>query len=112
MLRVESGEPIDDVARAGRIALVGEQGGDPLRVLGRRRAEGDELAVGHDRDGTAARSARIPGGSTRIRCGPVGIRCGPATRPPRTSTDSPNGPIAGGLIGIPAAAARVRTAAR
>src|SRR6185369_1920005 len=95
MLRVEAGEALDDVARAGWIALIGEQGGDALRILGRRRAERDGRSIGHGGDGTAGRS-------TRIRCWPVSV-------PGRTRTDRPNGPVATRLRGTFAAAALART---
>ena len=51
VLRREAGEPLDDVARAGRVALVGEQGGDRLGVvLGAGRMV--TVGVGHGGDGS------------------------------------------------------------
>jgi hypothetical protein len=47
VLGVEPGEPLDDVAGPGRVALVREQRGDPLGVVRRRRPDVDGVTVGH-----------------------------------------------------------------
>ena len=72
-------EPGDDVARSGRVALVGEERGDRLRV-GRLRPGGAGSGLRRScADGTrqldeqamrSVRSAR-PGGAARVRAGPV-----------------------------------------
>ena len=80
--RGEALEPLDDVARPGRIALVGEQRGDRVGVVGRGGAKGDGGAVGgtfgHVGDGTRSGSARGTG------CGPSAGPTG-AGAPARTA---------------------------
>ena len=79
--RIEPAEPLDDVARAGRIALVGEERGDPLGVVGGRRAERDRVAFGHGGDGTGRtldHDQVRTGDGTGEQRGPTG-RTGPSS---------------------------------
>src|SRR4029077_9821949 len=79
-------EPGDDVARSGRVALVGEQRRDRLGVAGARMTELDRGLVGHTR--------MVPGPSTTRRCGPVN-----GSRPTRRS--GPNGRVVRGGADAP-----------
>ena len=67
MVRREAAEALDDVARAGRVALVGEEGGDGLGI-GLGGGPDGQGGVGHGGDGTASTKSRW----------------GPASGPPST----------------------------
>ena len=78
-------EPLDDVARAGRVALVGEQRGDRVGVVG-SAARRVTAAVGH----VVGHGAMVPGASPRRgRCGPS--RRAVEQQPLRTERTGPRG---------------------
>ena len=113
----EPADPALEVARTGRIALVGQQGGEPLRVV---------LGRGPDRElGDVVHGAMVPVAGVRdarAACVSTITRCGPATGPPPTSTEPPSGPTrrraerhaAGACVGRPGteAGGRPRYSAR
>ena len=83
--RGEPLEPLDDVRRTGRVALVGEEARDPLGVVVRRRPEDDALALDHRLDGT-----RWPLDEDRD---------GPDAGKAAAITEGPNGPVSERAIG-------------